>query len=482
VKLLARTDAPDRAGLEVSHHRYMRVVVMNGLGMLEAAMGLASCLRWAEQIETDPLFQVNGLLVRVLYRLWQGQCLQAERDQRRIETMRIESSARQNFENAHLLWQVSAHAALEDLTRLRRTLEEIRRAAEDFPGWQPVVSYAKAEFQRVRGDLRRAETELASSLSKIAAGEHQMWPNLAAARVRVVDDLGRHEDAVALGRRYIEQAEQAEIGFARHFISLALSVAEARHHMPDAAERAERVISTLKQLGSTGLNLALAYEARVRVAIAAGDRASYEKYIGLFERECLPSASDALGPKLHKLKREAQRQGLVAAPVAAPQAAAGMGHSQLKTTLQSCSGAVERAHVMLSLLAVQCGVGEGFLYRMGEDGPVWTATVGLRATPPEALDAIVRDYIAGELAGGDVVTDDATELELRTEWTSFGEVHYRPVLLSHYDADANLVITGVCVFVVAPAQRVVYPADLVAQLSRLCAELGDAVPSVVADD
>ena len=481
-KVIARTEAPDRAGLEVSHHRYMRVIVMNALGMLEASMGLASCLRWAEQIEADPLFQVNGLLVRVLYRLWQGDCLQAERKQRRIETMRIESSTRQNFENTHLLWQVSAHAALEDLTRLRRTLEEIRRAAEDFPGWQPVLSYAKAEFQRVRGDLRQAATELAGALSKVDAGEHQMWPNLAAARVRVLDDLGRHEEAVALGRKYVEQAQAADLGFARHYISLALAVAEAKQGVAGGAERAEQVISTFKQLGCTGLNLALAYEARVRIAIAAGDRAGYDTYTGLFESECLPTASEALGPKLHRLKREAQRQNLVPAPAAASHAAAGIGHSQLKSKLQACSGAVERAHVMLSLLAVQCGVGEGFLYRMSEDGPVWTATVGLRATPPEALDAIVRDYIASELAGGDEVTDDATELEPRTEWTSFGEVHYRPVLLSHYNEDADHVITGVCVFVVAPNQRVAHPAELVAQLSRLCADLGDAVPNVVAED
>ncbi|HTU59517.1 MAG TPA: hypothetical protein VMF89_13800, partial [Polyangiales bacterium] len=329
-KLIARTEAPDRAGLEVSHHRYMRVIVMNALGMLEASMGLVSCLRWAEQIEADPLFSVNGLLVRVLYKLWQGECLQAERDQRRIETLRIENSARQNFENTHLLWQVGAHAALEDLTRLRRTTEEIRRAAEDFPGWQPVLAYAKAEFQRVRGDLRHAETELSAALAKVDAGDHQIWPNMAAAHVRVLDDLGRRAEAVAAGQAYVQRALDADLGFARHYITLALAVAEAKHGVVCAAERAEHVIATFKQLGSTGLNLALAYEARARVAIASGDRASYDRYTGLFETECLPSASEALGPKLHKLKREAQRQNIVAAPAAAPLAAAGMGHTQLK--------------------------------------------------------------------------------------------------------------------------------------------------------
>jgi hypothetical protein len=481
-KLIARTEAPDRAGLEVSHHRYMRVIVMNALGMLEASMGLASCLRWAEQIEADPLFQLNGLLVRVLYRMWQGECLQAERDQRRIETLRIESSARQNFENTHLLWQVGAHAAMEDLTRLRRTMEEIRRTAEDFPRWQPVLAYAKAEFQRVRGDLRHAESELSTALTKINAGEHQIWPNMAAARVRVLDDLGRRAEAVAAGQAYMQQALDAEIGFARHYITLALAVAEAKHGIATAAERAEQVIATLKQLGSTGLNLALAYEARARVAIALNDRAGYELYSGLFETECVPSAGEALGPKLHKLKREAQRQNMAAAVAAVPHVAGGMGYTQLKAKLQACSGTVERAHIMLSVLAVQCGVSEGFLYRMTEDGPVWTATVGLRATPPEALDAIVRDYIAGELAGSDAVTGDATELDIRTEWTSFGKVNYRPVLLSHYDEAGRHVITGLCVFVVASSQRFVHPTDFIAQLSRLCVELGDAEPSVVADE
>jgi hypothetical protein len=104
--LLERTAAPDRGGLTEAHHRYMQLIVTNGIAIIEASMGLRTSLA------------------------------------RRVTVIRIQSSGRSTFENAHLVWQVMAHAAVEDLTRLKRTVDEIQIAAADHAGWQPVLAYA----------------------------------------------------------------------------------------------------------------------------------------------------------------------------------------------------------------------------------------------------------------------------------------------------------------------------------------------------
>jgi hypothetical protein len=470
--LLERTAAPDRAGLEGSHHRYMCVIVMNGLGMLEASMGLISSMDWAAQIESDPLFQVNALLVRVLYRLWQGDCLQAERDQRDIDTLRIASSARQNFENTHLLWQVSAHAAMDDLTRLKRTTEEIRRAGEELPGWQPVLAYSRAECQRVRGDLGGALSELTATLETCCAGEHQIWPNLAGAHIRTLDELGRSAEAVAIGTRYLELAHAVELGFGVSLVALPLAVAEARQARPDAALHADRVIEYFKNLGTTGLNLVLAYEARAKVAIAQDDRVSCARYMTLLEQACAQGGEEVTSAKLHKLRREAERRQLADLLPSLAHAPATV-HTQLKSQLQSCDGPLERAQLELSLLAQHSGAKEGFLYRVTEAGPHWIAALGLRATPPEALELMVRDYVDGETQGQGDTTDESAELETATQWTAFDELMYRPVLLSHYLDDGRYVITGLCVFVIQSGQEFRYPGDLATQMSRLDLDMGD---------
>jgi hypothetical protein len=472
---LERMAEPDQAGLNPSQHRFTRMIVMSVIAMIEASMGLSSCLRWAAQLESDPLSQVSALQVRVLHRLWQGDCLQAEREQREVDARRIESGARQNQEKTHLLWQVTAHAGMEDLTRLRRTLEEIRRIGESFPGWRPVISYATAEYQRARGDLRRAIVELQDTLATVQVGEHQIWPHLAAAHVRALDDARRSAYAVRAGRAHCEAAERAELGFSARYIALPLAVAEAKQGLPEAAARAEQVIEDFRALGTTGLSMALAYEARIRVAIAQADRAQYERYVERYEQDCLTAGGEAIAAKLHKLKREAQRKQLIAAPTHE-----GLSQQSMKSKLMTCSGAAERAHVMLAVLAASAGASEGFLYLISERGPGWVASVGSRATPSEALDRLAREFITAQTVGELDVTADIAPEEGTIEWTTLGESSYQPMLLSHYSDNGAHIVTGLLVLRVNADKKFVR-SEFATQMSRVAVELGDSVPTTQVD-
>ena len=434
-------------------------------------MGLRSSLEWAALLERDPLSQVNALQVRVLYRLWQGDCLQAERAQREVDARRIESGARQNQEKTHLLWQVTAHAGMEDLTRLRRTLEEIRQVGQDYPGWRPVISYAAAEYHRARGDLRRAIVELQDTLATVAAGEHQIWPSLAAAHVRALDDARRSAEAVEIGRAYWEAAERAQLGFSAHAIALPLAVAEAKLGLAEAAPRAQGVIDHFRAMGTTGLSLALAYEARIRVAIAQSDLGSYEQHVQLYEQDCAAPGGEALGAKLHRLKREAQRKRLISVPDSEAQ----FSQQSVKSKLLKCGGAAERAQVMLAVLAASCGASAGFLYLVGERGPHWVASVGARAAPPEALDRLACEYIQAQAVSELDVTADVPPEQTTTEWTTLGDASYQPMLLSHYTDAGVHVVTGLLVLLVN-SDKTFMRSEFATQMSRVAVEIGDSVP------
>src|SRR5688572_19231602 len=164
----------------------------------------------------------------MLYELFQGNVLEADRHRRKIEVLRLESTFGQATEHSHLLWQVTAFAAMEDLTRLKRVIEELGAVPSDSIGWHHVHAYARAEYQRVRGDLPAAELELSAQLAEIQAGDHQLWANAAGARIQVLQELGRLDEAVAAGRRYLEEATRAELDSGSVFIRLPLAVAEAR--------------------------------------------------------------------------------------------------------------------------------------------------------------------------------------------------------------------------------------------------------------
>jgi hypothetical protein len=111
---------------------------------------------------------------------------------------------------------------------------------------------------------------------------------------------------------------------------------------------------------------------------------------------------------------------------------------------------------------------------------VLVAAVGRQSKPPESLNAMVRDYIAGESGEGGTTTGEVTETTHRTDWTVLGEALYRPVLLSHY-VDEGFAITGLAVFAVGPEQQFSYPRDAAIQLSQLAADMGDVTSLVVSE-
>jgi len=320
---------------------------------------------------------------------------------------------------------------------------------------------------------------LEASLAELCAGDHQLWPNLAAAHVRSLAEAERTEEAAAAGASYLVQADGAQLGFNTNYILLPLCAAEAKLGLVEAVSHAERVIQAFECLGTTGLNLGLAYEARARVALEQGDRAAYQTYFARCEAVFSAGSNAALSAKCQKLKRDAQRKQIVpAAPQVDPAVQRAIAQTMFQSKLRSCRGPVERAELMLALLAERSGSTEGFLYRATESGPLWVATLGPHE-PSKALEAMVHEYLAGELRGHQLTTGD--NAEVHTQWSAFGEALHRPVLLSHY-GEHGYVITGLAVFSVSANEAFTYPTDIAALVSRMSMEAGDVTGLIVTDD
>ena len=226
--LLRGTERIEQTGLDESQQVLTRQGVMCGLGMLEASMGLASSMGWARQIEHEPTHRINALLIEMLHCQWTGRMREAARIKHRIELLRIQHGSLQYFEGMHLLYQIGATVAAEGLTLIRQTLEEIERMARRFAAWTVVRDYARAEYERLRGDAASACGHLERALSGCEAGLHQFWHTIAAAHVRVLLELGRVEDARRLGEQYLVAAQNAGLGYAANFVRVPLAVAQAR--------------------------------------------------------------------------------------------------------------------------------------------------------------------------------------------------------------------------------------------------------------
>jgi Protein kinase domain/AAA ATPase domain len=480
--LLERFADPARSGLEATHLEYARLMILNGVAMLEAAAGLANCLETADRIEKNPVLQSNAWLIRMVYQLWQGNSHEAERSRRRSDLARLQNSAAQSYETVQLTWQLAAYVAMEDLTRVKRSLDELVPVAARFPAFRTVLRYGELEHQRIRGDSRGAASGLAELLRDCEPGSHQIWAQIAAAHVRALDAAGTGQSAEAAerGRAYLAAAERAELGpSACDWISLALCVPAARCGEETAARSADALIESCRSAGVTGLRLGLAYEARARIAILQGDADNCDRYRSLCEKAFANAANSALSAKLLKLKRDAQTRNLASLAPLPGLAGRGIAAHTIKSRLSACTGASERATVMLTLLAQQSGAQEGYLYCVQQTGLSCVASLGSRA-PDLVLENMVREYIAAETQGTAIETGDA-DLSQHADWTTFGQSAYRPVLLSHY-LESGCTITGMAVFAVEDDRPFSYPGELASSVSRMLQASGDVTGVMVAEE
>ncbi|HET8935887.1 MAG TPA: AAA family ATPase, partial [Polyangiales bacterium] len=468
-QIIQRVSEPDHAALDPSYHRFLRFGVMYGLALLEAGMGLASSLTWATELETEPLHEVNALQVRLLYDLWQGRVDESDQARERIELRRIQSSARQMGDGTHLLWQVLAHAYSDDLTHLKQSTDALRAFALRHPGWLPVVDYATAEYHRIRGDMARAYEHLTRTMSVIAAGTHQIWPHAAAAHVNALCALGRVREAVERGTADLIAAEQAGLQAHANYIRMALAVALAQDAKQlEAIELADRVIESFVAMGSTGLNLILAYDARSRVAIHGSNRADYNRFAEQCAEQCERCGSALLRGKLNRLTRFGATRALSPPRRASGPMPVAALETELTVIFTDCEHANARAERALQLLLTRSGASVGCLFLVTEDGPRPVACLGDQHL--RELTTAVADFIHHEREERGMVTASLTgESELQKESTRPGQLVL--VLLSH-QTPTGVAITGAAALIADDA--FVHPGTLATRLSRMLEQFGDA--------
>jgi tetratricopeptide (TPR) repeat protein len=474
--VLERTAQPDRGGIGASHFTYLRLGTMYAIGMLDAALGLRSSLEWADQIEAEPLHRVNALYLRMLYRLSQADVTGAENDMREVELLRIQNSPRQWFEGTYLFWRLHAFSALDDLTRVKQSAEQIAELAALHRGWVPVWRFAQGEYHRIRGDFGQALAAYAAAHAVIPDGGHQIWPLLAGAELRVSYEDARFEHALERGHALLERAERQDLGYGVSHLLMPLSLIEARLGLHEQAVlHAERVIELFETLGATGIPLLLAHETRARVALLLRDQAGFDRSAARCAEVVRSATSTALVAKYERLRQDARRAEVavnVEEPLPDGEAQQRFSTTRVNTLFSACTDPDARAHCALSLLAAASSSDGGFLFMSTRSGPIEVARLG-NHTLGAGIGQQVADFVRDARDSEERATSIGPEIApVAAEWTGEHGEHYCPVLLSH-DAGGGFVITGVALLRLTANTTFQYPASTAAELSRLLHEAGD---------
>ncbi|MBN1652688.1 MAG: protein kinase [Deltaproteobacteria bacterium] len=479
-EVLERIDQPDKAALEGAHHQYLRYGVVHAIAVMEAMMGLKSGLSRVPEIESSPLLQVNAWKIRKIHHLWQAEFEEAEKCQQEVELLQIRNSPTEYYKGTHLSPELRTYCLANDLSGIRQILDDLENIAKAFPNWIPTLHYARGEHHRIRGDYTRALEELEAGLTGAAPGQHQNWAFIANGYLRTLLALGRDREAADKGQEFIRAAEREDLGYVCNYLIMPLALAYVNlEDYEKAIANAETAIEVFRSLGTTGLNLGLAYETRARVAISQDDEESFTTYAELCAEQYKVGKNPVLTAKYQKFMRQARaaKAGFLRNRVMEDDfsyISSIKDPSEIKQILEACVDSEKRAKCALEMLLNRSNCREGFLYTLQREGAVLTAKKG-RNDPTAEIESLVKSRIRDEIERIEDATIAVADIEKGcgdTDWTCQEGSKYHALLLIH-PSEEGIALTGMAVLLNEPEQPFVYPSEAVTTISRLLADRGD---------
>ena len=470
---IERLQQPDRAGLPDSYWHALYNGVLFARALVDVLHGSDAIIEAAEALVGDR-GGLGALRLRKLHCLWHGDGEGADRLGQEFELVRLETRGHLHHEGGLLLAEVWALACSDDLARLRRVMPQLERWRERSPRWEPVLSFARGQQCRIRGELKTALTHAREGLTKTSCGEHPLWPALAGMEVLSLVETGQAEEAVTVGRERQQAALAQGLDYGVTFIDMPLSVALAKLGEHDQARAlATGVVTSMLEQSTSGVPLGLAHHNVASTCLIAGDLegfdAAAERCADIFGS----SSNQALSTKYRRLMRAGRRarkgsQGDVGQGVRNWDASD--AETYLTTMFDACSGANERAEVTARLLAEYSGAEQVFVYLPEVEGPRLGASVGYYE-PPAQLEALVADFLDAACAEEhDATMTIGNEDELMDAQAPLlvveGGERFHPMIIGHLDEDRS-VVTALAVLALKPDVNFVLPSHMATQLSRL---------------
>mgnify|MGYP003444457434 FL=1 len=478
-------------GSEVTFVEAMRYAICYAIGMMEAQLGLATAVDWAERLDQDPYQRVSALDLRRIVRLEQGDAEGADRLRRQAEVLALQMRVPQMFKTL-LNVELASYTNIGDLTGVANVMEQMRSLASRFEGWKPNLLVAQGCFHLVRGDFEAGLQvfDEAAALTEFGpdgvSPQLVMWLESRTGRAECLFGLERYEEARDAASSAVQVCESRQIRAAAVALVRVLALAEAKLGDARAGQRLDALIAMQTELGTSGLRIGLSYEARARVAIWSADSAAFEHFAELTARTYRHGARTALAARYERLINEAARCGMRAASVLpdlavlASEDTSALGSDALSTAItRSMAGsrsAEERTQLALQMICAAHAASVGHLYLLTAAGLVLRASQGADSPAPELAGQVSR-YVSDkqqrsddleEMVTGELAQEEQLTSLIRTEGLSYELLPLACVI------DAVSTLAGVAVVEVSQARiRNEKQSQLLSALAMSMLQAGD---------
>lgn len=261
--------------------------------------------------------RVHAWRVRMVYELMLGNSQGAHACQRRAELLQLQDGDHQMLPGTTTRSELIVHMLADDVLGVKRGMVGIEELASYYPGWQPMYAIARATYLKLKGDFAGALEALRPGLQHTELAQHADWGACRSVQIELLTKLGRLEEAIACGRDVLERAPApASPGRAAILLSFSRALI-ANGELAEAQRLINASIDGMKDYGTRGLRLCIAYETRARLAIAMRDEAALAEFARLCALEYggNPSQRDLmLNPRYERLMREAEEAEMSGPP------------------------------------------------------------------------------------------------------------------------------------------------------------------------
>jgi hypothetical protein len=400
---LSKISRPDRGGLDDEYYDRIRLALHYALALLEANHGLDAAEERAKLMEQHRSMRVRAWRVRMLLCLNQGDLEGARKAQRRSELLQLQDGAQAHYPGSSAGFELISCSLAGDLLGVKEAVDALLYLADQHPGWRPMLLLGQSRYRELQGDLPEALAILQQGLACAPPGRHLVFPMLAASEVRVLNALGRREEALQAGDRHIAACERERLTPTDRYlrVEFAQLLAEAGQ-TERALAMIEPWLQWAEQNGVKGLASGYVYEARARMALAQQDRAGFERFCERCAAEYRKGNNPALLARFARLLEDArpQVQGALELPEPAillRTQLAETEHNTVHSRLLECLDRSDRARCALTMLLQSCDSFQGYLY--GLEGEQLQPLAGLPDLVAEAeLVGWLGRWVAAERA------------------------------------------------------------------------------------
>ncbi|HEX3597980.1 MAG TPA: protein kinase, partial [Polyangiaceae bacterium] len=341
-------------------------------GLEEAVMGDRLAFARADALEVDAPYTALGWQLRVVAHLFLGQERNAEACRKKRDIALVGQGESERHVEAALGYESSACVALGDLMLVKRVLPALRERADAYPGWLPHCLFVEGAHEALRGDLPKAVELMERAVGLVTPGAHQSWLEIEGRLVQLLLTLGREREAYVRARDALGVCDEHRL-LPPHVDLLEASLALAEARLGDAEGATARVAECVRRAesrGATGILALDLYAVQAQVALTARDTSTFAAVQKRIIVTCSQVDSKAFAGRLSALLRMSVGGGfepveIPPRPLRRKQAAT---LARVRTELELCSGAAERASRSLGLVLQQSGAQQGYLYLSQSEG------------------------------------------------------------------------------------------------------------------